>query len=130
MGENMTTNLLTLVSVAAPLAIMISLWVLAQISRRFGEVTHRPPLYRGFYAALVLWIFPLVARLLTMGLTGSERDALGGNSLEALAHNGPAALSVTLAAVIAWRYWGWLVFAREDRLRVTPSASKHPGRPQ
>ena len=64
----MTTDLLTLLGVAAPLATMMSLWILAQISRRFGEVTQRPPLYRGFYAALALWVFPLVTRLLAMGV--------------------------------------------------------------
>jgi len=126
----MTTDLLTLLGVAAPLAAMFSLWVLAQISRRFGEVTHRPPLYRGFYAALALWSFPLVARLLAIGLTGDETTTLGGNSLEALAHNGPAALSVTLAVVIAWRYWGWLVTARETQARAKAPAPTPPGRSQ
>ncbi|NLF74085.1 MAG: hypothetical protein GX573_00185 [Chloroflexi bacterium] len=123
----MTTDLLTLLGVAAPLATMMSLWILAQISRRFGEVTQRPPLYRGFYAALALWVFPLVTRLLAMGLTDGENDRLGGNSLEALVHNGPAALSVTLAVVIVWRYWGWLVTTREDQARASAPATKRSG---
>lgn len=124
----MTTDLLTLLSGAAPLATMVSLWVLAQISRRFGEVTHRPPLYRGFYAALVLLFFPFVMRLLAIGLSDGENVRLGSNSLEALAHDGPAALSVTLAVVIIWRYWGWLVYAREDQLRATASVPHPPGK--
>lgn len=50
----MVQPILTLLSAVAPLALIVSLWVMAQISRRFGEVTHRPPLYRGFYVSMAL----------------------------------------------------------------------------
>ncbi len=116
----MTDNLTTLLSASAPIALMITLWVMAQISRRFGEVTHRPPLYRGFYVALALLICPLVVRLLALGLTGDELADLGGNTLDALLHDLPLAASITLAVVITWRYWGWLVYAREGQSPVTP----------
>ena len=118
---------MTLLSTAAPLALMIALWVLAQISRRFGEVTHRPPLYRGFYVAMVLMSLPLVVRLLALGLTESDLDTLGGNAVEALAHDGPLAVGITIAVVVAWRYWGWLVYARDDQVAVPPrSRDQHP----
>ena len=114
----MLQHILTLLSVAAPLALIISLWVMAQISRRFGEVTHRPPLYRGFYVALVMLVLPLLTRLLAIGQTGyTDRRRL----FEALFHDLPLALGITLAVIIAWRYWGWLVYAREGQ---TPAASR------
>ncbi|MBN2305306.1 MAG: hypothetical protein JXQ72_12545 [Anaerolineae bacterium] len=107
------TSLSMLLSAAMPLALLFGLWMLAQISRRFGEVTHRPPLYRGFYLAMVLLVLPLGVRLLAIGLTDDEIKDLGGGSSNAMLHDVPLALSVTVAVVIAWRYWGWLVYARE-----------------
>ena len=116
----MLNNGFTLLSTAAPLALIVMLWVMAQISRRFGEVTHRPPLYRGFYVAMALLLFPLVVRLLAIGLADGARKDLGGNSVEALFHDLPLALGVTLGVIIAWRYWGWLVYAREGQSPVSP----------
>jgi hypothetical protein len=115
----MLNNVFTLLSTAAPLALIILLWVMAQISRRFGEVTHRPPLYRGFYVAMILMLFPLVVRLLAIGLAEEARDDLGGNSVEALSHDLPLALGITLGVIIAWRYWGWLVYAHEGQSTVS-----------
>ncbi len=73
----MLNNVFTLLSTAAPLALMILLWVMAQISRRFGEVTHRPPHYRGFYVAHVLMFFPLAVRLLAIGLAEEQTEQPG-----------------------------------------------------
>ena len=116
----MLNNVTTLLSAAAPFGLMIMLWVMAQISRRFGEVTHRPPLYRGFFVALGLTLFPLLARLLAMGLTEDERANLGSAALAALAYDLPLALGITLSVIITWRYWGWLVYAREGQSPVQP----------
>jgi hypothetical protein len=118
------SKVLTLLSVAAPLALILSLWVMAQISRRFGEVTHRPPLYRWFYVAQVLLISPVMVRLLAIGLSHRENQELGGNTLRALCHDLPLALSITLSVIVAWRYWGWLIYAREENDPVVPQRSK------
>jgi hypothetical protein len=115
----MLNNVTTLLSAVAPLGLVLLLWVMAQISRRFGEVTHRPPIYRGFYVALGLMLFPLVVRLLTIGLGKDKRAELGGNAIEALLHDLPTALGITLALIIAWRYWGWLIYAREGQSPVS-----------
>jgi len=116
----MLQNFFTLLSVAAPLALMIMLWVMAQISRRFGEVTPRPPLYRGFYVALLFLLFPLSMRLLTIGLD-APTDASTDTTLF---HDLPNALSIVLAVFITWRYWGWLVYAREGQHPVKPHRTK------
>ncbi|MBN1200874.1 MAG: hypothetical protein JXJ20_03360 [Anaerolineae bacterium] len=104
------SKLITLSSAAAPLSIMVGLWMLAQISRRFGEVTHRPPLYRGLYVAQALTLLPLIARLLAPGLDSGHSADLPA----VLLHDLPLALGITLSVFIAWRYWGWLVYAHED----------------
>jgi len=106
-------HITTLLSAAAPSALMLVLWVLAQISRRFGEVTHRPPLYRAFFVAIGLVIVPLAMRLLAIGLTDRQNSGWGDNSFEAALHDVPLALAITLSVVVAWRYWGWLVYAHE-----------------
>lgn len=111
------SSLLTLLSAAAPLALIMMLWVMAQISRRFGEVTHRPPLYRGFYAAIVLILIPLGVRLLAIGHSIES-------SLEAVLYHVPLGISLSLAVIIAWRYWGWLVYAREGQAPVSAPSSK------
>lgn len=115
-------DLAVLASAIAPLGLMLALWVLAQISRRFGQVMGRPPLYRGFYVALTLLLPPLVVRLLAVGLTASELHAAGGGSAWALAHDLPLAAAVTLALIVAWRYWGWLV--RGQEAQGTPPRSR------
>lgn len=109
----MLENFAILLSAAAPLALMISLWLLAQISRRFGEVTRRPPRFRLFYFSVGLMVLPTLVRLLAIGMTDERRADLGGNSVEALVHDLPLAVGITLALVIAWRYWGWLIYASE-----------------
>lgn len=118
-------NILTLLSVAAPLALIITLWVLAQISRRFGEVTHRPPLYRGFYVAMALMIAPMMVRFLAVGLPEDKSAEIGGNTPEVLYHDIPLAVSITLAVTIAWRYWGWLVYASDDQQSASRSKPKN-----
>lgn len=120
----MSGNIGTLLSVAGPLALMLALWVMAQISRRFGEVTHRPPHYRLFYVALALVILPLGVRLLAVGLDDQEMHDLGGNATGALLHDVPLAAAVVLALVVAWRYWGWLVYAQEGEAPVKPPTGK------
>jgi uncharacterized membrane-anchored protein len=110
-------GLLTLLSAAAPLALILMLWVMAQISRRFGEVTHRPPFYRGFYAAIILMLVPLGVRLLAIGHSLEP-------TVEGVLYSFPLALSLTLAVIIAWRYWGWLVYAREGQSPVSSPVTK------
>ncbi len=116
----MTENITTLLSTGGAIGLMIMLWVVAQISRRFGEVTHRPPLYRFFYVALALLVLPLVVRLLAVG----QADRAGTDALAWLLHDIPLALGLTLALGTAWQYWGWLVYAHEGQ-----SPARRPARP-
>ncbi len=130
----MWNNISILLGAAAPLVLMLVLWMVAQISRRFGEVTRHPPYYRIFYVAMGLMSLPLLVRLLSIGLTERQLRDLGGNTPEALLHDIPLAVSIALTLAITWRYWGWLVYAREGEPRHTarhrsdsaPSSRKQP----
>ena len=125
----MTGNITTLLSTAGVMGLMIMLWVVAQISRRFGEVTHRPPLYRVFYVALALLALPLIVRLLAIGQADGSRFA--ADAPAALLHDIPLAAGLTLALVVAWQYWGWLVYAHEGRSSAHPPAKtpRRAGKP-
>lgn len=124
MGERLAT-LLTLLSAAAPLALMLALGVLAQISRRFGEVMRRPPLYRLYYAALALLSVPLGVRLLAAGFSAQQQARLGGHSAGALLYAVPLLLAIVLALGVTWWYWGWLVVGSEG-----PAATPPPRAPK
>lgn len=107
----MAQNILTLLGAIAPLALILTLWVLAQISRRFGDVTRRPPHYRAFYVAMALLVPPLLMRLLAIGMSAERHADFGGDAFEAVLHDVPLALGIVLALVAAWWYWGWLLYA-------------------
>jgi hypothetical protein len=117
----MLTSILTLLSVTYPLGLIIALWVLAQISRRFGEVTHRAPIYRWFYVSIVLAVPPFIVRLLALSLDDDGIDRLGGDAVEALLHDGPLTVCILLSVVICWRYWGWLVYAHDGQTPTPPA---------
>ncbi len=117
----MWDDISTLLSVAGPIALLIGLWVMAQISRRFGEVTHRPPHYRWLYLSMALVVLPLVMRLLALGQTPDELAARGSGRAETLLHDLPLVAALGLAAVIAWHYWNWLLFAKDATSNSTPN---------
>lgn len=110
----MLADVLTLLSALAPLALLIALGVLAQISRRFGEVMRRPPVYRGLYVAMALLVLPLGVRLLAAGFSDNRQAALGDSSAGALVHDGALLVSVLVALAITTWYWGWLVMAPNE----------------
>lgn len=115
----MSENISPLLSTVAPGALIVALWVMAQISRRFGEVTHRPPFYRVLYGAMALAAVPVIVRLLAIGQSSADLAAMGGQQTGALLHDGPLLLSLLAANVVAWRYWGWLIYAQDGQV-VTP----------
>lgn len=118
----MAEDALIVLGAVTPLAGIVSLWILAQISRRFGEVTHRPPFYRGFYLAMGLLVIPFFVRLLSVGQSARQRNASSSYSTSALLHDIPLAAAVTIGVVVAWYYWGWLVTTPEGR---NPSTRRH-----
>ncbi|MBN1887966.1 MAG: hypothetical protein JW850_08235 [Thermoflexales bacterium] len=90
------------------LSILFMLYILANLSRRLGSVTKMKPYYWGFYVAMGLIAVAIIARIIQSSLQLSSGVEPYPPGLYLLAYHLPLALAVTLGAVIAWRYWGWL----------------------
>ncbi|NJL56593.1 hypothetical protein HC928_16570 [bacterium] len=93
--------------------ICIALVVLAALSRRLGHATGAPPYFLGLYAATGLVALGVVARLIHIDAELATLQNLHENSLWVLLYNGAPAIGVTLALIIAWRYWSWLLAERD-----------------
>ncbi len=99
------------------LSIMYIFYILANLSRRYGEVIRMPPHYRGFYAAIGLVSVALFSHLLRdmVILDPGQGPALLNNDwFYLLTFYLPLALAVTLAIIIAWRYWSWILKEQQE----------------
>ncbi len=98
------------------LSVIYAFYILANLSRRYGEVIRMPPHYRGFYFAIGLVAVALFSHLLRdMVLLDPEQGPawLNSDRFYLLAFYLPLALAVTLAIIIAWRYWSWILKEQE-----------------
>lgn len=99
----------TLFGAVGPLAVVTMLVIMAQLSRRLGEVTSAPPYYIGLLLGAVLVGLGGVMRLI-VGFGGERLPAWSGWPLVV---HGLHALGLTLGVVAAWRYWSWLLAERD-----------------
>jgi hypothetical protein len=99
------SNVLTLMGLCGPASIIVALIVLALLSQRLGAVTKRSPLYRWFFVSVVLIGISVIARLVNLGAT----EALGRDVLIVMLDDLSLAIGLSLAVVVAWRYWSWLL---------------------
>lgn len=94
------------------LAIIYSFYILANLSRRYGDVIRLPPYYRGFYIGMALIGISFVSHLMraTVILDPQQGPALLSEDwFFILTYYLPLSLAVTIAIVISWRYWSWLL---------------------
>jgi hypothetical protein len=89
-------------------------YILARLSKKIGEVTRIPGYYRGFYASQFLIAIALVSYFLRASVRLSPPEGGIGLMLSnplfySLAYHLSLALGATIALVITWRYWGWLL---------------------
>ena len=97
------------------LAVIYTLFILAALSQRMGQVRKMPPLYRGFYLGAACLTVALIVRFLRVSvlLAASEGIVfLNDDWFYMLAYHMPLALGLTVSLVVAWRYWGWLLRER------------------
>lgn len=101
-----------LVGTLGPVAMMITLLILGELSRRLGQVTKAKPIYRSFYVSAGLCAVSVVVRLLHVGAQG---DAFSIEQRQQLAflYIAPLSAGLLISIVTAWRYWGWLIYASE-----------------
>lgn len=99
-------DLTTVFSLLGPVSIVILLLALASLSRRLGAVTRRRTYYRLFYPSAALVALSVVLRLAYHAGTGLDGQA-------ALLYDLPLAVGLLIAVVVAWHYWGWLLYEQE-----------------
>lgn len=85
--------------------------IIGLLSRKLGLVTHAPPYYLGFFIAAVLSFVAFIIRFIDIQLTRSSNSY--DNTVLVLSYNALTAVSITLALIIAWRYWSWLFVERD-----------------
>lgn len=101
-----------LLSTLAPIAIMIMLVVFAELSRRLASVVRAKPFHRWFYVAAACVGISVVMRLLSIGQS-ADYFKVDEHVTAASWYIVPMSLGLIIGIVVAWRYWGWLIYASE-----------------
>lgn len=104
----MILDWMRLISLVGPISIFILLIVLALLSKRMGSVTRAAPYYGGFYVAALFMGMSIGLRL----FDDTPRLAESQSPVHVLIYTGLPALAVTIAVIVAWRYWSWLFAER------------------
>jgi hypothetical protein len=101
-----------LLGLLGPISICVAMIVVGLLSKRLGRVTRTPHYYIGFFGAAVLMGISILARLLNLGHGPTSAVELNHDPLWVLLYIGLPAAALTIAVVIAWRYWSWLLAER------------------
>ena len=99
------------------LAVMYTFYILANLSRRYGEVIKMPPYYRGLYAAMGLTAVSFVSHLIRDSVIVAPDRApalLNEDWFYLCAYHLPLAVAVVLGIGIAWRYWSWILKEQQE----------------
>ncbi|MCB9438160.1 MAG: hypothetical protein H6673_14380 [Anaerolineales bacterium] len=110
---------LVLMSAVLPVALMVMMLVLGELSRRLGAVLKKGQSHRWFYIAASLEIISVLVRILHIDRMEHET----GDTTAALAYLIPLTLGIIIGLVITWRYWGWLVYASDGKT-LTPTQKR------
>lgn len=102
-----------ILSLVGSLSIGVVMIILARLSQQLGKVTQARHHYLWFYGAAVLvWLGALAQIfLLRQGMDGGLM--LQQDILWVLLIKGLPTLGVTIALVVAWHYWSWLLAERD-----------------
>ena len=98
--------------IAAVGGLIYALLILADLSKRLGDVSKNPPLYRGLHiAAGFLALAGLGRAILPHSLDRPLLTAtfLETTTAEALLFLLPLAVGMTISLYVVWYYWGWLI---------------------
>ncbi len=109
------TVVIGLASSLGLLAVIVTVFTLAALSQRIGQVRKMPPLYRGFYIGAACLITALFVRFLRVSALPTPLEGpafLNDDRFYLLAYHLPLALGLTVSLVVTWRYWGWLLRER------------------
>jgi hypothetical protein len=93
------------------LAVIYAFYILANLSRRYGEVIRLAPYYRVFYIGMVLVGIAFIGHVMQASVVVAEEapSPLDADWFYLLTYYLPLALGVTIALGVTWRYWSWIL---------------------
>jgi len=98
------------------LSVIYIFYILANLSRRYGQVIRLPPYYRGFYVAMSFIGLSFISHLTQDSVIIAPEEApslLSNDWFYLFTYYLPLATAVALAIGVAWRYWGWILREQE-----------------
>jgi len=99
------------------LAVIYTFYILANLSRRYGQVIRLPPYYRGFYIGMGCLTISFVSHLIRDSVIIAPKEApfpLDEDWFYLFTYYLPLAVAVTLAIGVAWRYWSWILKEQQE----------------
>ena len=114
-GGALLSSFGALLGALGTLSILVVLYILAKLSERFGSVIKMAPLYRYYYLAILFLAIGSITQLFVVRATLTDEYSQVWFTTPwflFLAYHLPLAVGVTIALVIAWRYWSWLITER------------------
>jgi hypothetical protein len=99
------------------LALIYAFYILAHLSRRYGQVIKLPRYYRGFYFSIGLVCLALVSHLMKDSLINAGQQGpalLNDDWFYLLTYYSPMAVAVAIGLGVAWRYWAWLLKEQQE----------------
>lgn len=108
--------ILVLLSATSSLALTMMLLVLGELSRRLGAVLKTGKAYRWFVVAAMCTGTSFLVRILSISFPESAFQT--DRSAYAPLYTIPLTVGVCLGVVVAWRYWGWLVYASDGKTLI------------
>jgi hypothetical protein len=109
----MSIELLHIAGLIAYFAMGVALIVLAQLSKRLGSVTHARPHYRAYYIAVALIWVGILVRLIFITRGQAFLQASNIKLVYTLISDGLPAIGITIALIVTWHYWSWLLAERD-----------------
>ncbi len=94
------------------IALAYTFYIMANLSRRYGQVIRLAPYYRGFYLGIVLIGLAFIGHLVrdSVILAPDQAPTLLSDPRFYLAiYYLPLGLALTIALVVSWRYWSWIL---------------------
>ena len=93
------------------LAVLYMYYILANLSRRYGQVIRLRPYYRGFYVGMALICAAFLSHIIQDSVIIAPDQApslLTNDWFYLLTYYLPLAVAVTVGLAVAWRYWSWI----------------------
>jgi len=94
------------------LSLLPLIFILAKLSARFGSVVKMAAIYRFYYLALFFVAIGALTHLVVAGANLEPQKAPGfitSPDFLFFTYHLPLAIGVTIAIIITWLYWSWLI---------------------